>query len=67
MLKKFSIGLAFVGALMFAGSNVFVSSVRAEVTKEEAKKKVEENKDEVKTKVEENKDAAKKKIEEKTK
>ena len=37
MLKKFGIGLAFVGAMMFAGSNVFVSSVRAEEKKEEKK------------------------------
>ena len=38
MLKKFGIGLAFIGALMFAGvSNVFVTSVSAEEKKEEKK------------------------------
>ncbi|GAN34655.1 MAG: hypothetical protein UZ01_02560 [Candidatus Brocadia sinica] len=53
MFKKFSIGLAFIGALMFAGSNVI--SVSAEEKKEEVKKKVGEKKEEVKEKIEEKK------------
>lgn len=33
MLKRFGIGLALVGVLMFTGSNMFVSSVNAGVKK----------------------------------
>lgn len=46
MLKKFGIGLAFVGALMFAGNSVFVGSVSADAKKDASTAKGEHKKGE---------------------